>query len=182
MQHRITCLVSLFVLVVLLFCAAADGQKPATETKEVDEQDIFAIVIRNQMEEWYKSGDKNEVEAKTKIDREVSKNLNFRIFFVSIDGKDPSDEFVDRFRDIPRSIRKVSSAKPEKGPHTPTDRTTGMTGIIFDAGKIHWLSKDVAELEGGYYCGGLCAAGITFEVERENGKWVIKSSRMNWIS
>ena len=161
---------------------SAVGQKPASDTKVADEQDILAVVIRTQMEEWYKSGDKSEAESKTKIDRDVSKGLNFQIFFISIDGKDPSDEFLNRFRDIPRSIRKVSSSKPEKGPHVPHDLTTGIAGIIFDAGKVRWLSRDAAEVEGGYYCGGLCAAGITFQVNRDNGKWVIKNSRMDWIS
>lgn len=72
--------------------------------------------------------------------------------------------------------------KPEKGPHTPTDLTTGIKGIIFEAGKIRWLSKIAAEVEGGYYCGGLCAASNTFQVRQENGNWVVKSSHMNWIS
>jgi hypothetical protein len=182
MQLRIgATTLSTSILAILLLCTSGVSQ-PAGDTRRADEQEVFAAVIRTQMEDWYKSGDKNEAEAKTKTDREVSKRLNFPIFFVSINGTDPSDEFINRFRNIPRSIRKLSSAKPEKGPHTPADLTTGIQGIIFDAGKIRWLSKDAAEVEGGYYCGGLCAANNTFQVRRENGDWVVKGSRMNWIS
>jgi len=142
----------------------------------------MTVVIRHQMEGWVREGDKNQAAAKDKIERDVAARLNFRVFFISINGKDPSDELINRFRDIPRSIRKISSERPRKGPHTPIDRTTGIPGIIFSADAIRWQTKDLVEVEGGYYCGGLCAAGITFKVERQNGKWLVKGSRMNWIS
>lgn len=79
-------------------------------------------------------------------------------------------------------MRKVSSEVPDKGPHTPVDKSTGKTGIVFDAEKLRWRNRNLAEVEGGYYCGGLCAAGITFTVKRENRRWGIESSRMHWIS
>jgi hypothetical protein len=101
---------------------------------------------------------------------------------VSINGADPSDEFMKRFSDLPRTIRKGSSEVPDKGPHAPIDKSTGEAGIVFNAENLWWLNQDLAELQGGYYCGGLCAVGITFTVKRENGKWTIKSSHMNWIS
>lgn len=134
------------------------------------------------MEQWIHDGDKSEAEAKDERDKSIARSLNFRIFFVEINGKDPSDDFISRFRDIPRIIKKISSTKPEKGPHTPVDKSTHQRGIIFSADSIRWSSKDSAKVEGGYYCGGLCAAEITFKVRRENGKWVVKSSHMNWIS
>jgi hypothetical protein len=170
----------LLALVLLLspgFC-----QGPAIDTKVGDEQDVYAAVIRHQMEEWVKQGEKSVAEAKDEDEKLIAKRLNFEIFFVSIEGKDPSDDFINRFRDIPRTIKKASSEEPNKGPHTPVDKSTHRTGIIFSAHTIRWLGRDSAEVEGGYYCGGLCAAGITFKVKRENGKWSVKGSHMKWIS
>jgi hypothetical protein len=161
---------------------SAFSQKPTVDTKTADEQNILAAVIRRQMEEWVRSSDKGEAEAKNKIEREVAGGLNFKVFFISLNGKDPTDEFVNRFRDIPRSIRKISSEMQGKGPHTPHDRTTGIAGIVFSADKIHWVTKDSAEVEGGYYCGGLCAGGYTFTVERKDGQWAVKCSEMFRIS
>jgi hypothetical protein len=171
------CLLALAVLLSPAFC-----QRPATDTQLADEQDICAVVIRHQMEEWVREGEKNAAEAKTEDDKAIAQRLNFEIFFVSIEGKDPSDDFISRFRDIPRTIKKASSEEPGKGPHTPVDKSTHHTGIVFSVDSIQWLGKDSTKVEGGYYCGGLCAAGITFRVKRENGKWIIKNSGMNWIS
>jgi hypothetical protein len=168
--------------VILTLTCAAFSQSPAVDTRLADEQDIYAAVIRHQMQNWVSRGDKSEAETKTTSDRSIAKRLNFKIFFVSINGKDPSDEFINRFQDIPRSIRKLSSVEHSKTARTPLDKTTHLTGIIFDVEKLRWLDRDSAEVNGGYYCGGLCAAGITFTVRRENGKWVVKSSQMNWIS
>jgi len=171
------CLLALAVLLSPAYC-----QSPAADTKLADKQDIYAAVIGHQMEEWVKGGEKSVAEAKDEDERSIAKRLNFEIFFVSIEGKDPSDDFINRFRDIPRTIKKASSEEPNKGPHTPVDKSTHRTGIVFSADTIRWLSENSAEVEGGYYCGGLCAAGITFKVIRENGKWIIKNSHMNWIS
>jgi hypothetical protein len=176
--RRVACaLLSSMFLTALLF-----SQTTAVDHKSADEQDILASVIHHQMEEWVSEGDKDEAGARTKSDRTIASALNPKIFFISINGKDPTDEFLNRFRDIPRSIRKISSELPQKGPHTPKDRTTLLTGIIFSADTVKWLDQDTAEVEGGYYCGGLCAAGITFNVRREAGKWVVKGSKMRWIS
>ena len=140
------------------------------------------MVIRNQMEDWIREGEKSEAAAKSDSDRRIANRLNFRVFFVAIIGKDPSDDFVKRFDDIPRTIKKISSEEPAKGPHIPVDKSTHRTGIIFSVDAIRWHGSDLADVDGGYYCGGLCAAGITFIVQRENGEWVIKGSHMNWIS
>lgn len=169
------------LILLTLFSINAVGQRSTSQTRHGDEQDIFEAVIRAQMKDWYRKDENVEAETMSKADRGVSKRLKFPIFFVSINGKDPGDEFINRFRDVPRTIRKASSAKVVK-PHTPTDRTTGMTGIVFDAANIDWLSDDTVEVEGGYYCGGLCAADSTFQVHRENDKWIVKSSDLNGIS
>jgi len=171
------------ILISALLLSAIPAQSQDSETdRKAAEQDIFALVIRNQMENWIRDGDKSEAEAKSESDKAIAQHLNFKVFFIEIQGKDPSDDFISRFSDLPRVIKKISSEKPAKGPHTPVDKPSGRTGIIFSVDSIRWQSKDLAEVEGGYYCGGLCAAGITFTVERANGKWLIKSSRMNWIS
>src|SRR5882672_7730588 len=150
--------------IIFAMICPAFSQAPAVDARPADEQDIYAVVIRHQMEEWGSEGDKNEAGAKTSSDTSIAKGLNFKIFFVSINGKDPSDEFINRFRDIPRSVRKVSSVEHSKIPRAPVDKTTHLTGITFDAEKLRWLDNDSADVQGGYYCGGLCAAGLTFTV------------------
>lgn len=151
------------------------------DKRSADEQDIFALVLRTQMEDWTHESDKNSASAQALRDKTIAERLNYRVFFVSVKGKDPTDDFMKRFDDIPRTIKKVSN-EDAKNPYTPIDKTTHRAGIVFSADSIRWLSSDHAEVTGGYYCGALCAAEITFTVRQENGKWVIKNSQMNWIS
>jgi hypothetical protein len=108
--HTGVCLLAIAGLLSPAFC-----QGPTADTKLADKQDIYAAVIRHQMEEWVKSGEKNEAEAKTEEDKSVAQRLNFEIFFVSVEGKDPSDDFINRLSDIPRTIEKASNEEPGKG-------------------------------------------------------------------
>ncbi len=135
------------------------------------------------MQDWIRGGDRSEREAKDNSEKEIAHLLNFRFFFVSINGKDPSDDLIKRFGDIPRTIKKVSASEISKKQRMAViDKATGARGIIFSADGIRWLDADSVEVEGGYHCDGLCGAGVTFKLRRENGKWVLKSAGMRWIS
>ncbi len=145
------------------------------DVRTTDEQEIYAVVIRSQMEQWIRSAETNRAEAKEKWQRVTAEKLNFGVFFVSINRKDPSDGFLRRLHDIPRKIEKLSSARyGELG--APFDKTTHQPGIIFSVEGVHWSNADGAELHGGYFCDGRCGARILFRVERKNGQWVVKSS------
>jgi len=155
---------------------------PSAGSRFANEDDIREVVIRKLMEDWYKSGDKSEAQAKNHTDKEIAAHLNFKVFFVSVNGRDPDRQFLDRFRDIPRTIKGVSQSKISKHRLAVVDRKTGQFGIIFSADEIHWKDASSVEVQGGYHCDGRCAAGETYELRREHGKWILKSARMNWIS
>jgi hypothetical protein len=146
------------------------------------EDDIREVVLRYEMEGWYRGGDQSEKEAKTKTERVVAKELNFKIFFVSINGKDPTDAFIERFSDIPRIVRKVSRSEIGKDWRKPVlDRETGQRGIIFHADEIHWLDKGSVEVKGGYFCDGLCGVSQTLKLRRSKGEWVVTGNLVHRI-
>lgn len=173
---------------LLLFASAVAGFPELQKTEEAPdrtaaEDDIREAVLKKEMKEWTESGDKNEAEAKDSSDKSIAAHLNFKIFFVSISSRDPTDEFLRRFSDIPRTIKKKSDSEINKKSRLAVvDRKTRRFGIIFYTDKLYWLSDSRVEMEGGYHCDGLCAANVTYVVNRENGKWIVKSERMNWIS
>jgi hypothetical protein len=170
-------------LLLLLLSSHAVHPVWAAEDKVAEEENIRLVVIRKQMEEWAQGADQSEAEAKDETEKCVAAELNFKVFFVSISDKDPSDKFIERLRDIPRIIKKVSASEISKAVRMPVvDKITRQRGIIFSADRIRWLGKNSVEVEGGYHCDGLCGAGITFRVGREKGKWVVISERVNWIS
>jgi hypothetical protein len=172
--------------IVLGGIAFAAGNNNAAEepSRATEEDTIRETVIRYQMDGWASSGDKMERDAKEPLDKCVAKHLNSRIYFVSVNGKDPSVEFLRRFQGIPRTVKKMSDARQTKKPDGGwvIDRKTKQPGIIFSANEIRWLKNNEVEVDGGYHCGGLCASGEVFTVILENGKWTVTADRTNWIS
>jgi hypothetical protein len=153
------------------------------QARQQQEDDIREAVLRKQMLEWARGGDKGESEAKTKTEKGIAHYLNFRTLYVSVGKKDPSDDFLKRFADIPRIVKKRSEAVVSKEERMPVvDKKTHERGIIFYVDSIRWLSDVSVEVEGGYHCDGLCGAGITFRLGLADGKWVVKDERMKWIS
>jgi hypothetical protein len=135
------------------------------------------------MEVWWRKMDKYEGQARKDWEKETAKQLNYRVYFIRINGKDPSDQFVKQFEDIPRVVKKASEAQMRaSGSAGVVDRLTHETGIIFSANAIRWLGSDSVEVEGGYFCGGRCAQASTFSVHQEAGKWTVKLLRVNGIS
>jgi len=182
--NTLSCRVLSFaVLVLCLPTLALCQNRDPVHDRIAEEESIREAVIRKQMEDWITQGDDSEVKAKDETEKSIAKVLNFRVFFVSINNQDPSDTLVKGLQDIHRIVKKVSASEISKTQRTPVvDRVTGQRGIIFAADKIRWLRDDAVRVEGGYYCDGLCAAGIVFEVGREGGKWVVKSKKLQWIS
>jgi hypothetical protein len=133
------------------------------------------------MEKWIRDLDQDEAKAKSPADKEAADRYNFRIFFVAINRGDPTDDFINRFGNIPRTIKKSSDAKVV-GISPVIDKATRERGIIFDVNGIQWRERSHVKVEGGYHCDGLCGAGYTFDVRFEKGKWVVRKARMNWIS
>jgi hypothetical protein len=163
----------------------ARNNSAAQKTNHATQEDaIREAVIGYQMGAWRGSGDKVERDAKEPRDKYIAKRLNSRICFVSINRKDPSDEFLKWFRGIPCTVKKVSDAIQTKDPDGGwvIDKKTEQRGIIFSANEIRWLKNTQVEVDGGYHCGGLCGAGEVFTVTLENGKWKVIADRMKWIS
>jgi hypothetical protein len=164
--------------------SAATQHTNTAKSREAIEEDIREVVLRSQMLDWIKEADKDEANAKDESERETAHSLNFRLFFVDVGKTDPTDDFMRRFQDIPRIVKKASKA--EQDMHLMrmpmVDKETRERGIEFDAGKIRWHGSERVTVEGGYFCDGLCAANYTFELRLENGKWLIKKQKLNWIS
>jgi hypothetical protein len=163
-------------------CALAQDRSAASE-RGTQEEDIRAAVIRYQMLKWIGDIEKDEREAKNEADRQAAKKYDFQIFFISINDKDPSDAFVARFGDIPRRVKKDSQAVTDPSlSRRILDQETHQRGIVFGADAIRWRSHDSVDVEGGYYCGSLCASEETFKVRRQEGTWVVKKSRVKSVS
>jgi hypothetical protein len=106
------------------------------------------------------------------------------IFFLSINGRDPTDEFMARFSKSSATIKKGSEAYFAKQPFPGwlLDRATGGHGVRLSVAYVVWVSSDVAVVKGGSYCGGLCTDAGTYRVAKQNKHWVVVQYEIQLIS
>jgi hypothetical protein len=97
-------------------------------------------------------------------------------FFLSIDGKDPSDSFMARFASSRAHVKKDSGSyyAKEPSPGSLRDRSTGEKAVSLSAGPVTWISSDRVELRGGMYCGVLCADAGIYSLAKRNGLWTVE--------
>ena len=110
--------------------------------------------------------------------------------FLSIDGKDPSDEFMARFAGSNPPVKKGSGAYVKENPfedrggdpnqRTPLegmlrDRSNDKGAFALHVGRITWITPTRAEVQGGTYCGWLCGDGGIFRAVKKNVNWMVES-------
>jgi hypothetical protein len=151
---RLTCLLVLAALVAPLAGSVQQQSAPAASAQQ--EEDVREAVFRYQF-----------------------KTLNFQVafYFISVENKNPSAAFIDRFRENQPIVRAASEAKFEKKPvQGYVDKRTEKQGIMFRQEAIHWASDTQADVPGSVECGDLCdpTTGV-YHVAREGDHWNVAS-------
>ena len=106
-----------------------------------------------------------------------------RPIFVSIDGHDPSDEFLARFADLrPPQVKKYSEHRFDIASDHLVDRSTGEHGITLSISTVKWRFGDRAEAEVAVLCGSLCGVGGVFEMVKKRSRWTREVFLKRWVS
>jgi hypothetical protein len=104
-----------------------------------------------------------------------------QVFCLSVNGRDPADMFMSRFRnEKPRVLRSSDCSKG--GWNGVRDRRTGEEGLLFELTDVYWYSDDEVYVDGSYYSAPLSAAGYSWRVLHERSGWVVRSEHTHWIS
>ncbi len=99
----------------------------------------------------------------------------------------PSDEFMKRFGDLDIHVAKLPPLTYEPCMSVKTRIMRGgesveVFAIILRVFSIEWVSDTEVRVKGGYYECGDSASGNIYRVVKENGRWVVKEDKLNWIS
>ena len=125
-----------------------------------------------------------EDDIRESIFRYLIKTRNSDLAFLSIDGRDPSNEFMARFAGSNFHMTKASGAsfKKQPVPGWLRDRSSGKKAVELSVGPISWISITQVEVGGGSYCGGLCADAGVFRVVNKNGRWTVEQYEVRMVS
>ncbi len=103
-------------------------------------------------------------------------DLNREVYFLDVEGKDPSPDLLVRFKSNRPPVKPRSAAKRIRRLRVIEeirDKKSGVLGVIFFVGKIRPKSIDELEIEAGYDCGSLCMGVYTYTVNRTKAGWVV---------
>jgi hypothetical protein len=104
-------------------------------------------------------------------------------FFLRIDGVDPGDAFLARFRRAKAPVKKYSAAYIDNSFPAVRDKSTGAAGYELYVTSMAWISPTKAEVLGGMYCSAICADdGIYYLSKEKNGRWVVTRYKMKNVS
>ena len=96
-----------------------------------------------------------------------------RLIFLSVDGSDPSDELMIRFRAAGLTVNRASERHFDQRQSLLTghwiDQPSGRSAVLIELGSIRWVFGDRVEVQSGMTCGPLCGGGA---IDR-------KSTRLN---
>lgn len=101
--------------------------------------------------------------------------------YLSLDGKDPSNEFMARFTNLNSGVKRLSEAEqyPLRG---YVDRSTGERGVMLSVLSVKWSFWDRVQVAGGLHYGSLGGSGGIYEVVKSRGHWKVESYRKQWVS
>ena len=155
-------------LIVLLFAMAADGCSAdgnrAAQFDDIREATFRYLFVKNA------SG----------------LQQNAKVYFLSLldpvkkQHEDPADGFMARFAGHHPRVAKASAAN-SAGITGVQDKQTGEHGLIFHLGDIRWISDTAVEVDGSYYEASESAAGSTYYLKKQEGRWVVQRDVMHWI-
>jgi hypothetical protein len=109
--------------------------------------------------------------------------------FLSINGEDPSDEFMARFAGSNPPVKKGSGAYVKEDPQAEfrvdpnkrpplegmlRDRSNDKQAFSLQVGEISWITPTRVKVRGGTYCGWMCGDGGAFRVVKKNDVWMVE--------
>lgn len=102
-----------------------------------------------------------------------------RVYFLTIEGQDPSEDFMQKFAESKSFVKKGSEAR--QAPHAVVS-ATGERGVVCDVGPVKWLDEKSVEVIASYQVGNQSAAHFTLTVKSEQGKWKITGKKFSGAS
>jgi hypothetical protein len=121
MNGRFLALVSVVGMFVTLILPPDETSAQAqtdSSAHAAQEDAIREAVLRYQMEGWASDGDKHEKEAKDLHEKSVAEHLNSKVYFLSVNRKDP--------RRVHETFRRISAVNQESCSRHADGKVPGM--------------------------------------------------------
>ena len=100
----------------------------------------------------------------------LREHQGLRVYFLSRDGADPSDDFMRRFQGETPLVKKNSLSVRGKY-RSILDKESGAIAGIVSVGSVKWISDSEVEVGGGFYDGEVIE--YRYRMARTNIGWIV---------
>lgn len=148
------------VLILLTMFITVAGQ----DTKQIEQVDssIAESVFRYQI-------------------KKCAENTSLKVFLLSLQGKDPSDELMKRFADDSISVKKRSALATSETNNEFVDKESGKPAALMSIDTLKFLKDGGAEVEGSCGYADWAARGYRYSLVREENRWIVKRADPTWV-
>jgi hypothetical protein len=163
-----------FLSMLLVLSCEDNGTSVENQPAQLTAQDTLRLVVFRYQFDHNHSGQQHSA----------------KVYFLSVmvledstgrwNYRDPSSELLQCFDGNTPPVKAFSKCRlSEEGVF---DLETGETGLLFQTGAIRWVTNDQAEVDGGYFEGGLSASSDTYYLECRDGQWIVTQDVLHWIA
>lgn len=102
-------------------------------------------------------------------------------YFISIQGEDPTDLFLSRFSNNHPPVKRETRARTGRS-NSVRDDVSGRKALSFSFEKIRYITRDIVEVDGGYFEAVLSASSQTLRLRRTEKGWVVIKDTLHALS
>ena len=113
--------------------------------------------------------------------KECAENTSLRVFLLSLQGKDPSDELMKRFAGDSITVKKRSALARSETNNEFIEKESGKSAALLSIDKLKLLKDGGAEVEGSCGYADWAARGYKYSLVREEKRWIVKHADPTWI-
>ena len=166
MSARAQAILSLWLVVAApLACERPQAATPKPD-READRLDVMEAVFRHQFDDFTGPRARSDY-----------------VFLLVVSGQTKADPPAEVMKRLTPSLKVLPASLATTGRDgRVTHKDLGGHGVILGIGSIKWITKDLAEVGGGFHEAPPSGSGNTYRVERRGGKWVVTKGTDEIIS
>jgi hypothetical protein len=113
--------------------------------------------------------------------KQCAAETTLRVFLLSLNGGDPSDDFMKRFADDSVRVRKKSDLVKSKETHEFLDKTSGEFAALLSIDKLKFFDEGSAEVDGSCGYADWAARGYRYTLIKQENRWIVKKADSKWF-
>ena len=140
------------------------------------------VVVAGQKSEQKEEFDPGIVESVFRYQiTQCTENTSLKVFLLSLQRRDPSDELMKRFAKDAVSVKKRSALATSEATNEFIDKESGKCAALLSIDRLKLLPDGSAEVEGSCGYADWAARSYRYSLVREEKRWIVKRADLTSV-